>query len=182
MKHRLFYTLALLFATLQTFAQTYTYDNLNRLTKVVYGNGVTVIYGYDALGNRISKKVTGVSFSISVAVSPSRGGSVTGDGTYSSGTTVELKAIPNEGYEFEKWSDGETDNPRNITVTKDLSLTAQFKEITAVPDIPCDIIDNGKGNFKGISDSPIYNTSGQRIIQTTKEIYIQNGKKYKDKD
>ncbi len=56
------YTLAFLFATLQTFAQaTYTYDELNRLTKVKYGNGVTVSYNYDALGNRISKKVTGAS-------------------------------------------------------------------------------------------------------------------------
>ncbi len=59
MKHRLTYALALLFATLQTFAQTYTYDSDNRLTKVVYGNGVTVSYEYDALGNRTSKKVTG---------------------------------------------------------------------------------------------------------------------------
>jgi len=46
-----------MFATMQTFAQTYTYDNLNRLTKVVYGNGTTITYTYDALGNRISKKV-----------------------------------------------------------------------------------------------------------------------------
>ena len=59
MKHRLLYTLAILFATMQTFAQSYTYDSDNRLTKVVYSNGVTVTYKYDALGNRISKKVTG---------------------------------------------------------------------------------------------------------------------------
>ena len=59
MKHRIIYTLALLFASLQTFAQTYTYDSNNRLTKVVYDNGTTITYSYDALGNRISKKVTG---------------------------------------------------------------------------------------------------------------------------
>ena len=59
MKHRLLYTLALLFATMQTFAQTYTYDSNNRLTKVVYKNGTTVTYTYDALGNRTGKKVTG---------------------------------------------------------------------------------------------------------------------------
>ena len=44
---------------LQAFSTTYTYDSLNRLTKVVYDNGVTVTYSYDALGNRTSKKVTG---------------------------------------------------------------------------------------------------------------------------
>lgn len=58
MKCNLLYTVALLFAGLQTFAQTYTYDNLNRLESVVYNNGTTVTYTYDALGNRIGKKVT----------------------------------------------------------------------------------------------------------------------------
>ena len=48
-----------MFATLQTFAQTYTYDSNNRLTKVVYDDGTTVTYSFDALGNRTGKKVTG---------------------------------------------------------------------------------------------------------------------------
>ena len=62
MKGKILYILALLFAALQTFAQTtYTYDDLNRLTSVTYSNGVTVSYTYDALGNRTSKKVTGAS-------------------------------------------------------------------------------------------------------------------------
>ena len=45
MKHLLLYILALLFATMQTFAQTYTYDSNNRLTEVKYGNGIKVVYG-----------------------------------------------------------------------------------------------------------------------------------------
>ena len=61
MKYKIYYTLALLFASLQTFAQSYTYDNLNRLTKVVYQNGTTVSYTYDELGNRTSKEVTGAT-------------------------------------------------------------------------------------------------------------------------
>ena len=54
---------ALLFATMQTFAQstktTYEYDAMYRLTKVIYSNGVTVSYTYDELGNRTSKTVNG---------------------------------------------------------------------------------------------------------------------------
>lgn len=38
---------------------SYEYDNLYRLTKVTYPNGTIVAYTYDALGNRISKQVTG---------------------------------------------------------------------------------------------------------------------------
>ncbi len=33
-------------------AQSYTYDDLNRLTEVDYGNGTTITYTYDLLGNR----------------------------------------------------------------------------------------------------------------------------------
>ena len=97
MKHRIIYILALLFATMQTFAQTYTYDSNNRLTKVVYDNGTTITYTFDALGNRTGKKVTGstaVKYTISVSVSPSGSGTVTGGGTYAKGTTIELNAIP----------------------------------------------------------------------------------------
>lgn len=130
MKHKYICTLALLFAHLQTFAQTYSYDNLNRLKKVVYENGTTVTYSYDALGNRTSKKVTSNSvideFTVSVTAIPVQGGTVFGGGTYTSGTTIELVASPNEGYEFVEWNDGVTDNPRTVTVTRDITYTAQF--------------------------------------------------------
>ena len=36
---------------------TYTYDNLNRLAKVTYDNGVTEEFTYDAAGNRLSLEV-----------------------------------------------------------------------------------------------------------------------------
>ena len=42
-------------------------------------------------------------------------GAVTGAGTY------------NEGYTFDKWSDGNTDNPRKIIVTEDVNLIAILK-------------------------------------------------------
>ncbi len=36
---------------------TYTYDNLNRVTKADYGNGKTITYTYDAAGNRLNKAI-----------------------------------------------------------------------------------------------------------------------------
>jgi len=38
---------------------TNTYDNLGRLTKATYSNGVVITYVYDAAGNRTSYVVTG---------------------------------------------------------------------------------------------------------------------------
>lgn len=154
MKRRIIYILVLVMVAMQAFGQTYTYDNLYRLTKVVYGNGVTVEYGYDELGNRASKKVTGATgttFTISVAVTPEGSGSVTGAGTYSSGTSVELNAIANAGYKFKKWSDGVTDNPRTITVTQSMTYTAQFEEDTSIPSIVGDIVVDGKVNQQDLN-------------------------------
>lgn len=37
---------------------TYTYDKLNRLTSVTYGNMSTITYSYDSAGNRLKKIVT----------------------------------------------------------------------------------------------------------------------------
>lgn len=37
-----------------------------------------------------------------------------------------ITAVPNEGYRFVNWSDGETENPRTINLTEDLTLTANF--------------------------------------------------------
>ena len=130
--YRYFYSLLLLIISTTINAQEYVYDRGNRLTKVIYENGLTVSYEYDALGNRLSRTVSGVplqTYQITTSVSPSEAGFVTGAGTYASQASVELRAIANEGYKFVRWSDGNTDNPRVITVTADLSLTALFEEI-----------------------------------------------------
>lgn len=135
MKQKLLYIALALFATLQTFAQTntYEYDANNRLTKVTYGNGVTVAYSYDALGNRTSKKVavTATQYTITTNVSPANAGTVTGGGTYYKDSSIELKAVANSGYKFSKWSDGNTDNPRTVIVTGNLSYIAQFVKSTS---------------------------------------------------
>ncbi len=40
--------------------------------------------------------------------------------------TITLIAVPTSGFHFIEWSDGSTDNPRQIIVTKDSSLVAVF--------------------------------------------------------
>ena len=55
-------------------------------------------------------------------------GSVTGADTYDYGTEATISATPTEGYHFVKWSDGNTDATRKITVTEDLQLTAIFEK------------------------------------------------------
>ena len=57
-------------------------------------------------------------------------GTATGSGTYVSGATATLAAVPSANCFFVKWSDEVTENPRTITVTKDATYTAYFAENT----------------------------------------------------
>ena len=43
-----------------------------------------------------------------------------------------MTATPSEGYEFVRWSDGNTENPRTVTVTQDSMLVAEFEECETV--------------------------------------------------
>lgn len=63
---------------------------------------------------------------ISVTVNNSLRGSVTGGGTYPSGTLVTLLATPAAGYCFVCWNDGDTLNPRIVNAVIDSVFTAMF--------------------------------------------------------
>lgn len=53
-------------------------------------------------------------------------GTVTGGGTYDYGSTITLVATAQEHYHLDHWSDGNTDNPRVLTVSSDSNLVAYF--------------------------------------------------------
>lgn len=56
-------------------------------------------------------------------------GVVTGGGVYVEDDYVTLIATANEGYKFTQWSDGNTENPRTVTATADVTYTAEFAPI-----------------------------------------------------
>ena len=70
-------------------------------------------------------------YTLTLAASPSNGGTVTGAGEYEAGTEVAVKATANSGYTFKKWSDGNTNAERMVTVDGDMSLTATFEATSA---------------------------------------------------
>ena len=53
-------------------------------------------------------------------------GYVMGAGEYPQGSTATLVAVPFGQNYFVRWNDGNTDNPRTITVTGDMTFTAEF--------------------------------------------------------
>lgn len=60
-------------------------------------------------------------------------GTTTGDTTALYLDEVEISAIPNYGYRFVRWNDGNTSNPRTVTVTTYETYTATFaKDIFSI--------------------------------------------------
>ncbi len=71
-------------------------------------------------------------YTITVLSANPNQGSVSGGGSYAAGTTVTLRATPANGYEFSNWNDGNTSNPRTITVTSNATYIANFREVSSV--------------------------------------------------
>ena len=71
-----------------------------------------------------------VRHTISAYTSDSERGTVSGGSTADYGSYVTITATANYGYHFTCWDDGNTNNPRRIQVTKDISFTAYFDKNT----------------------------------------------------
>lgn len=54
-------------------------------------------------------------------------GSVTGGGTFPEGSVITISATPSPQAHFVKWDDDNTDNPRSITVTSNMTFKAIFE-------------------------------------------------------
>lgn len=61
-----------------------------------------------------------------ITVNSNGNGYVTGGTKAEAGSSITISAIPNEGYKFTQWSDGNKDATRTITVTADATYTATF--------------------------------------------------------
>ena len=81
-----------------------------------------------SLGMPSSPYEVKIVFYHDVAITAGEGGTVNEKGgRLAEGSTLSLSATPAEGHHFVQWSDGSTDNPRNLTVgTEDITLTAEF--------------------------------------------------------
>ena len=72
--------------------------------------------------------VSAQSYSVTVYLDPDdgSGGVVTGEGSYASGSTVTLTALPASGYHFAKWEDDDGnyfyDESISFTITRDYEL------------------------------------------------------------
>ncbi len=93
------------------------------------GSGSTRCYGLSIravcpVGS--SSGGTNQTYTVTLDVNNSDMGYVSGAGDYKKGEEITISATAYDGYKFVKWSDSNTDNPRQIVITEDITLIAHF--------------------------------------------------------
>lgn len=95
-------------------------------------------------------------------------GTVSGAGAYYYGTEVTLTATPKPGYKLLYWSDRSTENPRNITMTKNEALSAYFvKEYVVEPTFTIEKVWEN-------AQVPATTGDGYQAVGWDGKIYMQN--------
>lgn len=105
--------------------------------------------------------VTG-NLSVSTTVGDDAGGRVSGSGLYTYLSQASITAEANPCYHFVQWNDGDTTNPRILTVTQDTNFTAIFAY-----NEPVIGYDTVTACDSYTWDGNTYNTSGTYIHNTT---------------
>jgi hypothetical protein len=105
-----------------------------------------------------------IMYTLSVAANDPSMGTVSGSGGYRADSAASISATPNAGYRFERWSDGNTDNPRTVTVTQDASFTAEFAAIMYILSVAANNDEMGtvagSGDYRADSTASISATPG----------------------
>ena len=110
------------------------------------------VFGYNeiAVTKAAKAKTFGeILFEVSTKPNNPGWGSTSGDRKVVHGTEVEIAATPNYGYKFVSWSDGNTENPRKVTVTDAQNYIAIFERDSFGINISKKI--NYNQNYKGIN-------------------------------
>ena len=86
----------------------------------------------------------GLSFELSLSANDEAYGRVAFEAQ--SCEVATITATPNEGYEFTRWSDGNTENPRTVSLTSDTAFVAIFTEINPSPTITVTVNNEAMGS------------------------------------
>lgn len=69
-------------------------------------------------------------FTLGLLVDPIGGGSVTGAGTFVADTSAPINAVAAPGYRFLQWSDENPNASRSVSITENITLTAEFESLS----------------------------------------------------
>lgn len=114
-------------------------------------------------------------FTITTEVEPNDVGKVIGGGEFEEGTKTTLVAMPNQGYEFDHWSDGNHLYAREIIADSNASFTAIFKKIVKEKpptDVPKHKKETAKSKISQLNDINKAKLILERIIEQANDAVI----------
>ena len=91
---------------------------------VLLNDGYATNYEYTLINGLLT--VEKLQYTLTVLSQDQTMGTVTGSGVYEEEALVRIFATPKAGYYFTQWSDGNTNNPRDILLNTDMTFEAQF--------------------------------------------------------
>lgn len=114
-----------------------------------------------------------------VTATATTGGSVIGGDVYDCGSQAVLEAIADPGYHFVRWSDGNGNNPRTITVEDNVTLQALFEAnsgietaetaspVVLMPNPSTDYFDVVLSNMTGEVLIQVVDLNGRIVVEQT---------------
>ena len=116
---------------------------------------------------------TTIVFNVNVSTEPAWYGNVLGGGSYAMGSEVTLRVGTRDNYYFNRWNDGNRDNPRTIIVTSDTTLVAI---LDTVPPSGIDMTEIGKAiNIHPNPATTTFNIELPQNLNCTAEICNTKG-------
>lgn len=121
----------------------------------------------EAAGWKDFTKITAAQpeFTLTLQTEDEEKGSVAFDEPIDCANTATISAIPASGYSFVQWSDGNTDNPRTLTITDDITLIALFSPPTSVSDA-------------SFADGARNGGTASKVFRNGQVLILRNGKTY----
>jgi len=133
----------------------YTFTNWSEGVNIVSTNAV---YLFTLAGNRtLVANYTAIPYTVTVSSMPVLGGITTGGGTYNSGASVTVKAVPNAGFTFTNWTEGvnivSTNASYLFTLAGNRTLVANYNAIPFTVAVSSNPLAGGITTGSGIFNS-----------------------------
>lgn len=99
--------------------------------------GTVLVKGYKTLVAKVGSSTLNSAvvegdprpyYTLGLTVSPAGSGTVSGAGTFVEGASAPITATPAPNCAFVRWSDGNTSASRNVVMSDNLTLTAEFED------------------------------------------------------
>jgi len=94
-----------------------------------------------------------------------------GDSYYDPGTQVQISATASSGYYFSGWSDGETGNPKTVTMNQDRTISANFTQTPPTYTVETSVVNPAGGSVSPTSRTGVSYGSTTTFTVTTNAGY-----------